>query len=148
MYAGLALTAVATAVPLVDLATADSLAAHVREAYPHWPTTTVNGDRNAIVVYLSAVGVLGLAGWLWAIRSVVTRQPRARRVTAVMFSLGTGVALFDAGFTGGQYDRVLPTLYATLGLLPSLAGLIAVLSIRRPAPHHAPHDASTTRTGH
>jgi hypothetical protein len=131
MYAGLALTVAATGLPLVDMVTVDSLAAHVRDAYPQWPTQLVNGDRNAIVIYLSAVGVLGLAGWLWAIRSVLTRKRNARRVTTVMFTLGTSVALFDLVFTGGQYDRVLPSLYGIVGLLPSLAGLVAARSVRR-----------------
>lgn len=131
MYAGLALTAAATLLPLVDLVTVDSLAAHVRDAYPYWPTTLVDGDRNAIVIYLSVVGVLGLAGWLWAIRSVLTRTRHTRRVTAVMFILGTSVAVFDLTFTGGQYDRVLPAPYGIVGLLPSIAGLVATLSVRR-----------------
>lgn len=142
MYAGVSLTAAATLLPLVDLVTVDSLATHVREAYPHWPTTTVNGDRNAIVVYLTVVGLVGIAGWLWAIRSVLTRKQTARRTTTLMFSLGVTVALFDLTFTGGEYDRVLPALYGTIGLLPSLAGLVAVLSVWRPS---APRENRSAR---
>lgn len=131
MYAGVAVTATATLVPLIDLVTLDSLSTHVRAAYPHWPVSLVNADRNAIVIYLSIVGVLGLGGWAWAIRSAVARGHEARRVITILFVLGASVALFGLTFTGGAYDRVLPTSYGILGLLPSLAGLIAVLTIRQ-----------------
>lgn len=138
MYAGLALTAAATLVPLIDMVTVDSLTDHVRAAYPYWPAALVTGDRNAIVIYLCVIGLLGIVGWLWAIRTVAKHKRTARRVTTVGFVLGTGVALFDLTFSGGEYDRVLPPLYGIIGLLPSLAGLVTVLWVwRLTAPSNA-----------
>lgn len=141
MYVGLALTAAAMLFPLVDLATVDSLAGHVRDTYPYWSADLVAGDRNAIVIYLSVVGLLGIAGWIWAIWTVTKHRRAARRVTTVMFLLGAGVALFDLTFHGDKYDRVLPPLYGTIGLLPSLAGLVAVILVWRLTP---PSDASAS----
>jgi hypothetical protein len=69
----------------------------VREAYPGWPA-----DRNAIVVYLSAVGVLGIAGWLWTIRAVTKGKNWSRAATTGMFVLGTGIALLNLTFSGGR----------------------------------------------
>lgn len=131
MYAGLALTAAATLVPLIDLVTVDSLTDHVRAAYPYWPADLVAGDRNAIVIYLSAIGLLGIAGWLWAIWAVAKHKRTARLVTTVMFVLGASIALIDLNFSEAAYDRVIPPLYGTLGLLPSLAGLVAVILVWR-----------------
>ncbi|MEV0431515.1 hypothetical protein [Micromonospora sp. NPDC050495] len=126
MYAGLALTVAAMLLPFIDMFTVDSLTDHVRETYPDWSADLVSGDRNAIVIYLCAVGLLGIAGWIWAIRTVAKHKPAARVVTTVLFALGAGVALFDLTFYGDKYDRVLPAMYGIVGLLPSLAGLVTV----------------------
>ena len=144
MYAGLALTAIAALVPLVDVATVDSLAGHVREAYPGWSADLVAADRNAIVTYLSAIGVLGIAGWLWTIRAVAKGKKRARAATTGMFVLGTGIALYNLTASGGEYERIIPALYRVIGLLPSLAGLVAVILVWRLG---SPSDIGTAANG-
>ncbi|GAB2945125.1 hypothetical protein GCM10027280_37430 [Micromonospora polyrhachis] len=131
MYAGLALTAITTLVPLIDLVTADTLTNHVRAAYPEWPAATVALDRNAIVGYLVAVGVLGIAGWLWTIRGVTRHRNWARTVATIMFVLGVSAALLNLTFTGGAYDNVIPAQYSIPGLLPSLVGLVLVVLLWR-----------------
>ena len=69
MYAGLALTVIATIVPYIE------------RAHPtHWPTTSGRAipptarrastrRPRSIWSYLSVVGVLGVVGWLWTVRS-------------------------------------------------------------------------------
>ncbi|MGW0435901.1 hypothetical protein ACWDV4_25580 [Micromonospora sp. NPDC003197] len=131
MYAGLALTAITTLVPLIDLVTADTLTDHVRAAYPNWPAETVALDRNAIVGYLVAVGVLGIAGWLWTIRGVTRHRSWARITATIMFALGAGTALLNLTFTGGAYDNVIPAQYSVPGLLPTLVGLVLVVLLWR-----------------
>lgn len=132
MYLGLALTVIAALAPALDMVTVDTVADHVRNAYPGWPDDLVAADRNAIVGYLAIVGVLGVGGWVWAIVGVRKQARRARLVCTVMFSLGAIMALTDLSFSGGAYTNVIPYLYGTLGLLPAVPGLLAVVRLWRP----------------
>src|SRR4051795_13436889 len=83
MYVGMALTAALMLAPVVDAATVDSIASHVRGAYPHWPARLVAADRNAIVGWLGGVGLLGVAAWFWAIMSARPGRRSARWVSTV-----------------------------------------------------------------
>ncbi|MFG3255807.1 hypothetical protein [Streptomyces sp. NPDC048172] len=131
MYSGLALTAAAALVPLIDLATVDSVTDHVRAAYPDWSASDVSKDRTAIVSYLAVVGALGVLCWLWAIRSVGRGSARARAVTTALFAVGACWALYDLTWSSAEYAHVIPVLYGVLGLLPCLAGLAAVVLVWR-----------------
>lgn len=64
---GVGLQLVCIALPLLDLWVFGSIARNVERAYPEWGADDVRLDRNAIVVYLVVVGVLGLVGWLGAL---------------------------------------------------------------------------------
>jgi hypothetical protein len=64
MYAGLALTVMATIVPHVDHATANVLADHTRAGYPAYTDARIDTAVATYLVYLSVVGALGLVGWL------------------------------------------------------------------------------------
>lgn len=132
MYVGMALTAVLMVAPLVDMVTVDSIASHVRDAYPNWPDRLVALDRNAIVGWLGGVGLLGLGAWLWAILSARRGRRSARWVGTVMFTLGLVVALVDLSVGGGAYSQVIPLGYGLLGLLPVAVGLVAVVSLWLP----------------
>jgi hypothetical protein len=134
LYSGLILTALLALAPLIDIATADTIADHVRAAYPNWSAGDVEKDRNAIAIYLAAVGILGSGGWLWTIRSVTRRPERAYRPATIMFVLGACVALFDLTYGSEQYDRTVPLLYGLLGLIPLLPGTVAVVRIWRDLP--------------
>ncbi|HVX45933.1 MAG TPA: hypothetical protein VHC49_18735 [Mycobacteriales bacterium] len=134
LYSGLILTALLALAPLIDIATADTIADHVREAYPHWSAGNVEKDRNAIAIYLAAVGVLGTGGWLWTIRSLARRPERAYRTATIMFVLGACVALFDLTYGSEQYDRTVPLLYGLLGLIPLIPGTAAVVLLWRDLP--------------
>ncbi|MFG1947069.1 hypothetical protein [Nonomuraea sp. NPDC048826] len=132
LKAGLGLTVLATAVPLIDLVTLDSLTGHVRAAYPQWSADLVAMDRDAIVIALTVIGALGVAGWLVAIRAVAAGARWARVVTTVLFALGAVIALTTLSLSGGAYENVVPYLYGTLGALPVAAGAVAVARVWRP----------------
>lgn len=132
MYVGMALTAALMVAPLVDLATTDSIASHVRSAYPSWPDRLVNMDRNAITGWLGGVGLLGLVGWFWAIRAARPGKRSARWVGTIMFTLGLVISLTDASVGGGPYQQIVPLSYGLLGLLPVVVGLVAVILVWKP----------------
>src|SRR5690606_17467234 len=139
LYLGLALSVVSALVPLVDVATVDSLGDHVRDAYPTWPEDLVAADRGAIAGSLAVIGVLGAAGWLWTIVGVRKHARWVRAVSTTLFALGACAALLTATLSGGAYTQVVPPLYSTLTALPVLVGLAAVVPLcrtgrRTPAP--------------
>lgn len=132
MYLGMALTAVLMLAPMVDAVTVDSIAGHVRAAYPNWPDRLVAQDRTAIVAWLGAVGLLGVGAWLWAILSARRGSRSARWVSTVMFTLGLIVSLIDLSVGGGPYQQVVPITYGLLSLLPVAVGLVAVVLLWLP----------------
>ena len=131
LLAGLVLTVLATIAPLIDLLTADSIGDHVRAAYPDWSADLVAKDRNAITIYLVAVGVLGLAGWVWSIVAVARGNRRVRGIGTTLFLIGATVQLIGLSVGGEAYTTIVPTLHGVLGFLPSLAGLVAVVGLWR-----------------
>lgn len=131
MYAGLGLTVLATVAPLADVATADTLAQHVRDAYPGWGPALVAQDRNAMVIYLLITGALGIITWLTTIWAVTARKRWARPAATAALAAGAGIALLNLTLGGGNYHTILPTAYGLLTLLPALAGLAAVVSLWR-----------------
>jgi uncharacterized membrane protein YidH (DUF202 family) len=134
MYVGMALTAVLMLAPIVDVLTADSISVHVRGAYPHWPDHKVHEDRDAIAAWLALIGLLGLGGWYWAIRSVRRHSGRARLIVTSAFSLGLIVVLINLSVGGDGYRQVVPLLYGLLWLVPAAVGLLAVVRAwQRPA---------------
>lgn len=129
MYVGMALTAALMLAPLVDLATADSIAGHVRATYPHWPDRLIHEDRDAIVAWLAGVGLLGLGAWYWSIRSVRRHSRRARIVVTSAFTLGAIVAVINLTTGGHGYTQVVPLPYGLLSLVPTAVGLFAVVRV-------------------
>ncbi|MEU6859627.1 hypothetical protein AB0B28_12240 [Glycomyces sp. NPDC046736] len=131
LWAGLALSLIGGVAPLIDMATVDSLSAHVRQAYPQWPADLVGKDRDAIAYSLAAVGGLGAAVWAVSLWAVAKGRRWTRGLVTSAFAVGTLVALTCASLSGDQYDQVLPPVYSALVLLPSLAGLAAVVLVWR-----------------
>ena len=131
LYVGLLLTLLATLAPLIDLVTADSIGDHVRAAYPNWSADDVAKDRAAITIYLVAVGVVGLAGWLTSIVGVARNKRWARWVSTTLFLLGVTIQLTDLSVGGEAYSTIVPPLHGVIGVLPSLAGLVAVVGLWR-----------------
>jgi hypothetical protein len=126
MYAGLALSMAALAVPYVDHATANVLASHLRHGYPAYSPARIDSAVTVYLIYLSVVGVLGIACWLATIRAVQTGQRWARPAATVAFTLGTSIALTNLLIRDTSGDTGLPPLLGWTGLLPGLAGLVAI----------------------
>jgi len=125
-YVGLAMTIVATAVPYVDRATSNTLADHIRAGYPTFTQARIDTAATTYLVYLSVIGVLGVAGWLWTIHAVTSGKRWARGAATALFIVGTSVALLDLLVRDTSGATGLPPLLGWVGILPSLPGLIAV----------------------
>jgi hypothetical protein len=131
MYAGLGLTFVAIIVLYVDHATANVLADHIRAGYPAYTQAHIDSAVTTYLVYLSVVGALGIICWLWMIRAVKAGKRWARGVATAVFALGTGIALIDLLVKDTSGDAGLPPLLGWVGMLPCLAGLLAVMLLWR-----------------
>lgn len=131
LYIGLALTVIATIAPLLDIATIDTLTAHVRDAYPDWGSDVVSADRNAIAIWIAVGSGLGIPLWLLTIWAVNAQKRWARVVAVIGFALGLLVALINLSIGGDRYDVVVPYAYGTLTLLPCVAGIAAMVAIWR-----------------
>jgi hypothetical protein len=133
LYAGLAITVIATVVPYLDRATSDTLPQHIRAGYPTYAQARVDLAATIYLVYLSVTGVLGAACWLATARAVRAGRPWARGAATALFIVGTAVALADLLIRDTSGDTGLPFLLGWAGMLPSLPGLIAVTLLwRRP----------------
>jgi hypothetical protein len=131
MYTGLGLTVVALIVLYVDHATANVLADHIRAGYPTYAQTRIDSAVTAYLVYLSVVGALGIICWLGTIRALKAGKRWARGAATAMFALGTGIALIDLLVKDTSGDTGLPPLLGWAGILPCLAGLLAVTLLWR-----------------
>jgi hypothetical protein len=131
MYAGLGLTLAAMIVAYVDHATGNVLASHIRAGYPTYTQARIDTAVTTYLVYLSVVGALGLICWLAAIRAVKAGKRWARGAATAMFALGTGIAVIDLLIKDTSGDSGLPPLLGWAGMLPCLAGLLAVTLLWR-----------------
>lgn len=131
MYAGLALTLVALTVLYIDHATANVLADHIRAGYPTYSQSHIDTAATTYLIYLSIIGALGAICWFWIIRTVNAGKRWARGAAIAMFVLGTGIALFDLLVKDTSGDTGLPPLLGWVGMLPCLAGLLAVTLLWR-----------------
>ena len=131
MYAGLGLTVVALIVLYVDHVTANVLADHIRAGYPAYAQARIDSAVATYLVYLSVVGALGIICWLGTIRALKAGKRWARGAATAMFALGTGIALIDLLVRDTSGDTGLPPLLGWAGMLPCLAGLLAVMLLWR-----------------
>jgi hypothetical protein len=131
MYAGLALTVLATTAPYVDRVTSNVLAAHLRAGYPAFPEARIDSAVTTWLVVLSVVGAAGVAGWVWTIHAVSSGKRWARWVAAALLVLGTSVRLDLLLLRDTSGDTGLPALLGGLGILPCLAGAAAVTMLWR-----------------
>jgi hypothetical protein len=126
MYIGVGLTVVAVIVPYVDHVTANELAGHIREGYPTYSQARIDTAVTTYLVYLSVLAALGTISWISTIRALKNRKPRARAAATALFVLGTGIALFDLLIKDTSGKTGLPPLLGWIGMLPCVAGLLAV----------------------
>jgi predicted MFS family arabinose efflux permease len=133
LYAGLGLAVLALIVPYADHATANLLAAHLRDGYPAYSPARIDSAVATYLAYLSAVGTLGIIGWLTAIWAVRASRRWARPAATALFAAGTAIALADLLVRDTSGATGLPALLGWAGVIPCLAGLLAVARLwRRP----------------
>jgi hypothetical protein len=131
MLLGLGLTVATVVVVHVDRANANVLADHIRAGYPGYDQDRIETAAATYLVYLSVLGVLGAIGWvvgLWARR---TRPALAPWLVSGLFVLGTGVAMFNLTVRDTSGETGLAPMIGWVGMLPSLAGVAAVVLVWR-----------------
>ncbi|MEV6646224.1 hypothetical protein [Amycolatopsis sp. NPDC051371] len=123
LWAGLVLTVLAAAVPF---AATHLLADHLRAGYPAYTPAQIGSAVATYLILLSVIGGLGVLTWLATILAVRAGKRWARAVATAGLALGAGVGLTGllvrdtAGGTG------LPPAVGWAGLVPCLAGVLAV----------------------
>ncbi len=133
MCVGLGLTVVATIVPYVDRATTHLLADHIQAGYPGYARTQVDSAVSTYLVLLSAIGALGVLAWLGTIWAVRAGKRWARPVATVMFALGASVGLIGLLTKDTSGATGLPPVLGWVGMVPCLAGLLAIALLWRRA---------------
>jgi predicted permease len=86
------------------------------------------------LVSLSIVGVLGIMCWFFVIQAVRRRRRWARSVATLVLFVGTSVGLFGLLVRDTSGDTGLPPSLGWLGMLPCLAGVVAVSLLWRARP--------------
>jgi hypothetical protein len=127
MYAGLGLTVAA----IIVLYTGNVLVGHIRAGYPSYGQARIDAAVTTYLIYLSVLGALGVLSWLCTIWAASTRKPWTRWVATALFAAGTSIALFNLLVKDTSGDTGLPPLLGWVGMLPSLAGLLAVIFLWR-----------------
>lgn len=127
MGVGLALTVLATVVPFLGRPVGRLIAEHVEAGYPGYGPERI---QTAVMIYLTvlaAVGALGIAGWITAIVATRAGKRWATWLATAMLVVGTSIGTFDLLVRDTSGDTGLPPAVGWLGLLPSAAGLLAVV---------------------
>lgn len=128
MLTGLALSVAAMLALAANLASTDMLARHLHEVYAGYAVSPP--DEVAVATYLFTLGGLGIVAWLWMVWAVRRQKRWARLVATGMFVLASVVAV--ANLTVTEYGQtILPTQFGLAGLVPCLAGLVAVVLLWR-----------------
>ena len=131
LYIGLAFTVVSMLVLYIGHAAANVLADHIRSGHPAYDVARIDAAVMTYLVYLSVVGALGIIGWMLTIWATSTGKRWARQLAAALFAAGTSIALFNLLVEDTSGDTGLPPLIGWVGLLPSLAGVLAVVLLWR-----------------
>ena len=132
---GLALSLASAVGLFIDQTSVHSLAEHVSAQYSPYGAVP---DPNVLFGYLYATAGLAIAAWLIALRGVRSRKSWVRLFASVTFLVGAMLTVFNLVIR--EYGTpIFPVLWSVLGLLPSLAGLVAVSLLwtrasRRPGP--------------
>lgn len=133
LYAGLALALVATLAPYIDRATANLLAEHIQTGYPSYGQARIDTAVGTYLIYLTVLGAVGILSWLVVIRAATAGRRWTRWAAAGLCVAGTCIALFNLTIVDTSGDTGLPPVLGWVGLLPCLAGLLAVVLMwRRP----------------
>lgn len=144
MYTGLGLTVIATVTPYADRATTHLLADHIRDGYPSYSPARVDSAVNTYSVLLSVIGALGVLAWFGSTWAVKAGKRWARLASTMVFVLGAGVGLTGLLIKDTSGATGLPPALGWAGVVPSLAGALAIALLWR-NPRHG-HHASTRTT--
>lgn len=131
MWGGLALTIVATVYPLVDAATTQVLADHIRATYPAYDAGEVDAAVTAYLVILSVVGALGVLCWLGTIWAVRGRKRWAPWAASGAWLVAVGFAASGLTVKDGSGEVGLAPALAWLQVPPCVLGLVAVVLLWR-----------------
>ncbi|TFD61706.1 hypothetical protein E3T39_06660 [Cryobacterium suzukii] len=130
LLVGLVLSVVLLGGVVIDQTIVHSLLHHVEALYAPYE---LQADPNVLFVYLYATGLIGIGFWLLVIWGARAGRPWTPIVTTLVFLIGAGLAVFS--LVVAEYDtQIFPQLWGVLGLLPSVAGLVAVLLLWSPGP--------------
>ena len=128
MGIGLLLTVITLIALIIDQASLYSIADHVDALYSPFD---LHPDPNVLFGYLYVTGAIGIVAWLLTIRGVRQRRRGVRVIASIVFMLATGIALL--GLFASEYGTpIFPTVWGILGLLPCIAGLVAVILLWTP----------------
>jgi hypothetical protein len=126
LYAGLALTVLATALPYFDRTTTHLLTDHIRAGYPTYSQARVDSAATTYLIVLSVIGAVGVSCWLGTIWAIRTGKPWARLVATLLLVLGTSIGLTGLLTKDTSGETGLPLALGWAGMAPCLAGLLAV----------------------
>ncbi|MBP2364447.1 hypothetical protein [Pseudonocardia parietis] len=130
LQAGLAATALTAVAVVVDQAVIGSIRDRVTAVYAGHPGLDAGDAESFVVTILLTTVVLGTLGWLVALLGSRRRTRWAAPVGTALWVLGLGVAVTLMTVT--EYGGTLvPAWLGLLGLLPSLVGLAATVSLWR-----------------
>lgn len=133
MYVGLTLTVLATIATYVDRGTSHLLADHIWAGYPNYPQGRVDSAVTTYLVVLSVIGALGVLAWLATAWAVKAGKRWARPAATVMLMLGISVGLAGLLTKDTSGTTGLPPELGWAGMIPCLAGVVAVTLLwRRP----------------
>ncbi|WP_409182928.1 hypothetical protein F9C11_00160 [Amycolatopsis sp. VS8301801F10] len=131
LYAGLALTVLATIAAYVDHSTTHLLAEHIRAGYPAYSQSQIDSAGTTYLVVLSVIGAFGVLGWLTTIWAVKAGKGWARPAATVLLVLGIGTGLAGLLTKDTSGATGLPPALGLAGMLPCLAGVLAVVLLWR-----------------
>lgn len=131
LYAGLGLAVIAALVPSLDHLGPNLIANHIRVGYPGYSQAAIDTGATTYLIYLSVVGVLGVGCWLWTIRAVRAGKRWVRWVAPPLFLIASSIALFNLLIRDTSGDTGIAPPIGAIGLLPCVAGLIAVVLLWR-----------------
>jgi hypothetical protein len=131
MGVGLLLTVITMIALIIDQTNGYSIADHVDALYA---PLRLHPDPNVLFGILYVTGVFGVLLWLTMIWAVRRHKRWARVIASIIFVVAASIALL-ALFVSEYGTPIFPTSWGLFGLLPSIAGLVAVILLW--APGHA-----------
>lgn len=135
MSVGSIFTSAALAAVWVDHTTANALAHHIRAGYPHDSRAHIDSAAATYIIYLSALGAIGLIAWLSSIWAVRRDKRWTRPAATLAFICATSLSLTNLLIRDTSGETGLPALLGWLGMLPCLPGLVTVILLwKDPAP--------------